>query len=197
MKNIKRLIDWSVCFAVIGLITVHTAAVADQTAATESAPTNIGMPAAVDITLHGGGILVGAYMDAHGMPVRGSRISVQKQGKEVSTISTDEHGRFKMQGLSGGVYDVTTSQGTGTFRLWAPGTAPPAARQSLLLVIGDDGFYAHTCCNEPTCPGCCNQGRGMRLLQHHSPTLQLLNLGIGIGGLTTGIVALSRSNRGS
>ena len=196
MNTSKRLRDWSVRLAIFGMFTGHLVA-ADEHAASPALPINPATQAAADIALHGGGILVGAFIDNQGLPVRGGRISVQKEGKEGLTVSTDEHGRFKMEGLSGGVYEITTSHGTGTFRLWAPGTAPPAARQSLLLVTGDGGFYVHTCCDEPTCSGCCQQGKGMRLLQNHSPTLQMLNLGIGIGGLTTGIVALSRPNRGS
>jgi hypothetical protein len=90
-----------------------------------------------DVALHERGTLVGVVYMAHGLPERGALVSIQTVGREVARTTTDEHGRFTTAGLKGGVYSVATADGVAIYRAWAAGTAPPAAHNAALLVMGN------------------------------------------------------------
>jgi hypothetical protein len=51
----------------------------------------------------------------------------------VAAATTAADGGFAVQGLKGGVYQVSTLQGHGIYRLWSPGTAPPVAQNGAIL----------------------------------------------------------------
>jgi hypothetical protein len=91
----------------------------------------------IDVALTAGGEFSGQVVDAQGRPQAGTSVMVCRQQQVVATTSTDEHGQFSLRGLQGGMYQVVAGQGMQSFRLWAPGTAPPAARQSALLIASD------------------------------------------------------------
>ncbi|HEX4145192.1 MAG TPA: carboxypeptidase-like regulatory domain-containing protein [Pirellulales bacterium] len=91
-----------------------------------------------DIALTEGGGFAGQVVDAQGRPQAGTSIMVCQQHQVVATTTTDAQGQFSLRGLHGGVYQVVAGQGMKNVRLWAPGTAPPAARQSALVVASVD-----------------------------------------------------------
>ncbi|MEM1305664.1 MAG: carboxypeptidase-like regulatory domain-containing protein [Planctomycetota bacterium] len=90
-----------------------------------------------DIALRDGGLLVGAVVDAQAKPVAESGVSLRLAGKEVARTTTDKNGVFAVKGLRGGQYQLVTSQGVVNYRLWAPKTAPPTARQAAMIVAND------------------------------------------------------------
>jgi len=190
MKTTISLRACFVCFAVMGM-TVWQSALADQPVGGKVSKKLVA-PAILDVTLHDGGVLIGAFVDAQGTPVKESKVSIRHQGEEVLTADTDANGRFMMREVRGGVYEIATVRGNGMFRLWAPGTAPPNARQAALLVGNDGIVRGQNCCDDPNCSGC---GGGVTLFDPYSPAFQVLSLGLGAGGLATGIVALNRANR--
>jgi hypothetical protein len=98
-----------------------------------------------DVALRGGGTMVGAVYSAEGLPQSGQLVSVQTNGREVTRTTTDEHGRFIAEGLKGGVYQLVTTEGMASYRVWSEGTAPPAAQPAALVVTGDvvRGGFAH------------------------------------------------------
>jgi hypothetical protein len=53
-------------------------------------------------------------------------------------VVTNAEGAFSAAGLKGGVYELSTPTSRGVYRLWAPRTAPPAARQGVMLVSGPE-----------------------------------------------------------
>lgn len=86
-----------------------------------------------DVALRPGGLLVGQVVDSQGVGQAGAGVSIQFGEHEVVRTSTDRNGVFAAQGLRGGQYQVVTPVGHSVCRLWAEGTAPPAARQSVVV----------------------------------------------------------------
>lgn len=104
--------------------------------AAESA-TSLG-PKVVDVALQDGGVLLGQVVTPEGRPVPQTIVTVESGQQVLGVVKTDEMGRFAIKGLSGGVYRMTAANGTGTYRLWSPRTAPPGAQQAMLIVAGQD-----------------------------------------------------------
>ena len=92
----------------------------------------------IDVTLSQGGMLIGQVVDPQGMPLCNVAVSVRSQGQEVARATTDARGYFGVRGLRGGVYEVAAAEGHGIYRLWTPGSAPPACQQGVLMVAGQD-----------------------------------------------------------
>ncbi len=91
-----------------------------------------------DVELGAGGQFVGKVVNAQGAPIGATKVSLRQAGQEVANATTDAQGRFDVQGLRGGQYQVVAEEGSVVYRLWAPQTAPPAANKSALIVTGAD-----------------------------------------------------------
>ena len=92
--------------------------------------------APADVALRPGGVLVGHVVDQQGVAKSGAPVSIRFAQHEVVRTTTDANGVFAAQGLRGGQYQLLTEDGIAVCRLWAPNTAPPAARPAALLVSG-------------------------------------------------------------
>ena len=57
-----------------------------------------------------------------------------QNGQLISSTKTDEQGMFAISGLRGGLHQIVAGGEVRTIRLWAEGTAPPIAKQGLLMV---------------------------------------------------------------
>ena len=92
-----------------------------------------------DLALRDGGLLVGQVVDNQGVAKVNLKVSLQDlTSRELATATTDQQGKFSMQGVKGGVYQLVTPQRRGVYRMWMPGTAPPTAQQGALIVTGED-----------------------------------------------------------
>ncbi len=89
-----------------------------------------------DIALQSGGLLVGQITSDHGQPIADVPVSIIQRGQEIARVATDRQGTFSIPDLQGGVYQVATVGQQGIYRLWAPHTAPPVARQNVKMVTG-------------------------------------------------------------
>jgi len=96
------------------------------------------MAAPVDVALHEGGVLVGQVVDAQGRAVAQASVSLQSRGQEIARAQTDQTGRFRVEKLRGGVYQVASANHQGVYRFWAPKTAPPSAQPGLMMVSASD-----------------------------------------------------------
>ena len=94
--------------------------------------------AVVDVQLQEGNVFQGMVVDTAGAPLANTKVIVFNQDGPVAETRTDEEGRFALGPLRGGTYQVSTARSTGVYRLWAPRTAPPTARPTVLLVEGAD-----------------------------------------------------------
>jgi hypothetical protein len=92
----------------------------------------------VDVALQSGGLLIGQVVNAEGQPFAKAEVVLKAGGNEIARCQTDNAGTFQVAGLKGGPVEVAAVGVAGTCRLWAPGTAPPAAQRGLLVVSADD-----------------------------------------------------------
>lgn len=96
------------------------------------------LPRSVDVALQGNGVLIGQVVNAEGQAMTGVPVVLTSRGKEVARCQTGKEGVFQVAGLKGGTFEVAAVGIEGSCRVWAPGTAPPAAQQGLLVVAAGD-----------------------------------------------------------
>lgn len=119
----------------------------------------------LDISLQNGGVLSGQVADASGNARSGVPVAVIAGGKEIGRTITGDKGEFQIEGLTGGVVTVDAAGTQGNCRLWAPGTAPPAAQQGLLVVSQDPVALGQNCGSRVGCGSAvCGGGHGGGLL---------------------------------
>lgn len=125
-----RCIRWvAVCLATLGLCLPQVAMAAkpqDQTATAVS-----------DVRLHESGALLGQVVTPENRPVAGAKITLHSAGKELAVARSDKSGYFAFNGLSNGVYQLSSPKGQGTYRVWTHKAAPPAAHLGALVVDSD------------------------------------------------------------
>jgi hypothetical protein len=93
-------------------------------------------PAAVDVALRDGGVLVGQVVSPQGKGVADTQVTVRHLDKNLTTTKSGQEGYFAVKGLRGGVYQLVADEGQGVYRFWSPGTAPPNAQEGAVLVAG-------------------------------------------------------------
>ncbi len=137
MKFRKTLPVAAVALALLGIVLPHPVTADAIDSQNSMARTAAGMPV-VDVALHEGGLLKGQVIDAQGNPQADSSVTLWRRGEPVADAQTDAEGRFAIAGLGSGVYQLKTAEGAGICRLWAPGAAPPAAHEAVLLISGNE-----------------------------------------------------------
>ena len=96
------------------------------------------MPMVVDVRLGAGGVLQGRVVDAQGIGAARMSVLVRQVEGDLAKTETDQHGDFTIRGLRGAVYQVVAGSSARVIRAWAPQTAPPAAHDSVLVVVGQE-----------------------------------------------------------
>jgi hypothetical protein len=92
----------------------------------------------IDVALSNGGMLSGQVVNAEGQPLAGETVLLRSNGKEMARCQSGKDGSFQVASLKGGAVEVSAVGVAGNCRLWAPGTAPPAAQTGLLVVAEGD-----------------------------------------------------------
>ena len=144
-------------------------------------------PMLTDIALQKGGVLVGRLTGKKGKLRAQQRIAIRQNGQLVEEVTTDKNGQFKVEGLRGGVYEIASEQGTGSFRAWSAGTAPPSAKQFAVLIDSNEvvrGQWGWV----PT-PG--------EIPTPNFTVGEWLGISTGVAGLAVGTIALIDSNDAS
>jgi len=116
--------------SVVGLCLPQSLLAADTTAGRSSI---VG-----DVALTADGVLYGLVIDTQGQPMEKTPVTLFDQNQRSWMDETDQQGRFAFSGLRGGVYQLVAAGGRASYRIWAPGTSPPTARQDALVVAGDE-----------------------------------------------------------
>ena len=165
MRRFARLRGWT---AVLGCLAVAVPppayAMAGVTQTSAPLPNHIAQPspAAVDVALRSGGLLVAQLVGTDGHPLVTTPVTVLGQDGPVATTSTDANGLLAVVGLRGATYRVVVAGSVTVLRAWAPGTAPPAAADPALIVIGDQVVRGQC----PPCPPCGGRRPIGRLLRN-------------------------------
>jgi len=135
MKNTQFFRGFLVAVAAVGI------GLPSATWAAESAA----KPAVVDVALRDGGVLVGQVVNPQGAAMEGAPVTLRYQNENVVTTKTGKEGYFAVKGVRGGTHEIVTTSGHGIYRLWAAGTAPPAAQPGALVVAGQDVTLGQQC----------------------------------------------------
>lgn len=110
--------------------------VTGQVFAAETSPPAVAKP--IDVALQEGGVLVGQVVTPEGVPLPNATVGIDAGQQVLGVAKTDAQGRFAVRGLKGGVYRLSAADGSGVYRVWAPGMAPRGAQQGTLIVAGQD-----------------------------------------------------------
>ena len=172
----------AVALAMVGIVFPQTRILAEQKPSSAPEVKVVAENSILDVSLGKSGAFNGRTVDHTGAPVKGAKV-VLKQGKaEVGQSVTDGEGRFAVQNLKSGVYQVSCGATEGTYRLWAQQSAPPAAKSQGLLVLGENGARGQY-------GACCDDGSGMMLCAAGA-----IIAGIAIAALVIAINANNKSD---
>ncbi len=151
MNGLRMLKGVAVAMATLGLAIPNPKLFADQQTNAKSAAAQRPQKSQIpDVTLASGGVFSGRVIDHAMNPLEGAEVVV-KQGKtEVARTVTDKKGVFAVKNLKGGVYQVTSGNTDGVFRVWTEKTAPPVAKGQALLVMGENGARGQFGAIDPT-----------------------------------------------
>ncbi|MBN2024645.1 MAG: carboxypeptidase regulatory-like domain-containing protein [Pirellulales bacterium] len=83
------------------------------------------------------GTFGGAVVDPQGLAVPGARVMLVVGPGRVVNAKTNRDGQFAFIGVQPGTHVVAAAGTVKTCRLWAPGTAPPAARTGGVLIVAN------------------------------------------------------------
>jgi hypothetical protein len=138
MKSMKYLRGGLTALAMVGMMLPRFGL------ATESVPENT-KPAIsiIDVALHQDGTLRGQVLDVQGIPAAETTVAVVHQGEVVATVRTDRQGRYSVDGLKTGLYQVVTDQGITVCRVWNAKVAPPSAQTEALVIDGTHVMRGH------------------------------------------------------
>jgi len=87
-----------------------------------------------DVSLEDGGVLQGQILTSTGQARANVPVILGQKGKELVQGQTDAQGRFAFKGLNTGVYHVSAGSVGGVYRVWSDKTAPPSAKEGVMLV---------------------------------------------------------------
>ncbi len=135
MKSMNLVKGAAVALATLGLMLP-----APQVQAASSQPMKVRVVDAsvLDIGMQDG-VFAGRVVDHTGTVAKNAEVVVRQGSKEVARATTDESGRFAVEGLRGGVYEVASGKTVGNYRVWDAEMAPPSANEQALLVLGENG----------------------------------------------------------
>jgi hypothetical protein len=137
-----------------------------------SAPRGIEQPSPViDVALSQGGVLAGGVATEGAIPIAGAPVSIEQHGRVLARTASSNSGDFVFSDLQGGMYQIHSPAGSVAVRLWAPGTAPPAAQSGVLVIRREPLVRAQcTACGPGiTCEECHDKGG-----QPRGPVMSLL-----------------------
>jgi hypothetical protein len=64
---------------------------------------------------------------------------LKHDNKTLAATVTDKNGMYSFKNVKGGVYNMSSGNTEGIFRVWTEKTAPPTAKEHALLVMGENG----------------------------------------------------------
>ncbi len=137
MKRMGMLRAMALCLACLGML-IPTPVLHAAIGHTGHVNRAAGQPSAVvDVELHNGGMLFGQVRDSRSAPLPQTPVFLIQSNRPVRNTITDRTGGFSFGELRGGTYQIISGRACGTYRLWAPNTAPPLAQPAVLIAEHD------------------------------------------------------------
>ncbi len=156
MKSWKRLQTSMALLACCGMLTPSAVAWGEQPTAEKIVPRRV--VETVDVELNDSGLLQGKLVTQTGQPIANAPVVVGQSAQVIAKTATLADGTFQIATLRGGLYNVAAGGNSVNVRAWLPRTAPPLARDGLLVVQGPvirgQGCTADSCTG--TCGGSCD-----------------------------------------
>lgn len=169
----------AVALATTGVVFPQTRVLAEQHAPAKSVVKIVPQNATLDVTLGQGNVFNGRAVDHAGAPAQGVSVVVKQGTTIIGQAVTDSEGRFAVDNVKSGVYQVSCGATYGSYRFWTEKSAPPSSRSQGLLVLGENGARGQ-------CGNCCDDGSGIWLC-----AAGVIVAGIAIAAL---VIALNNNN---
>lgn len=137
MKRLCSFSKFAMCCSCCVMLLSPTGAFADNTPAASSkasATKSAEVKTIRDVELAAGGTFKGQVLNAEGLALGGVEVTLYQGTEQVARTVTDQEGRFAVNNLRGGVYQVNAENTQEVYRLWSEDTAPPAAEQEVAIV---------------------------------------------------------------
>jgi hypothetical protein len=136
-----------------------------------------------DVELSRDGTLFGQVYTPDGKAVADANVFLRYQGTAVATARSDADGRFAITDVRGGAHEVVVGALNRPVRLWASGTSPQSATQSIVLsadetIVRGQDVYCDSC---PPGGACSPSGFGLL------DVITLATVGSAVGALVMGI----------
>lgn len=164
----------AVSLAMLGTMMPQAQLLADAPQSNPATEKNSKVAKVPDVYLTEGGTLSGRVCDHSGKVVEGAKVELKQNNKLVATTKTNKEGVYSFKNLKAGVYNPSSGNTEGVFRVWPEKSAPPSAKGHALLVLGENGARG--------------QFGGI------DPTLVVLSAGV-IAGVVIGAVALNKIDK--
>jgi hypothetical protein len=149
MSGFRFLKCAAVCLATLGIVLPQAPAMADNSTGGSVANARKGR-SIPDVSLTTGGTFSGRVVDHTGKVLEGAKVTLGQDKKEIASTVTDKDGIYSFRNLKGGIYEVSSGNTDGIFRVWTEKSAPPSAKGHALLVMGENGARGQFGCCDPT-----------------------------------------------
>lgn len=150
MFGIRMIKGMAAGLATIGMMIPQAPLFADAPAAKPSAGKQAQANRIPDLTLTQNGLMTGRVVDHSGHVIEGAKVVLKQGKKEIGQTVTNSEGVYTFKNVKGGVYQVTSGNTDGVFRVWSEKAAPPTAKEHALLVMGENGARGQFGAVDPT-----------------------------------------------
>jgi len=140
MKFSRLLKGATLSLACLGMLVPSTGAMAAGPKQAKTHATKV-----VDVAMKAGTVH-GQILNAQGIALDGTVVSIRQGNKEVARTITDKNGKFAAKNLRSGVYQVVAGNTQSVYRVWAEKIAPPSAKPSIAMVSTSKAVRAQMCC---------------------------------------------------
>ena len=150
MFGIRFVKGMAVSLAAIGMMVPQARLLADAPQAKAPIAKTNQVNRVPDLVLTAGGTMTGRVCDHTGKVLDGAKVVLKQNNKEIAQAFTDNEGVYSFKNLKGGLYQVSSGNTDGVFRVWSEKSAPPTAKEHALLVMGENGARGQFGAVDPT-----------------------------------------------
>jgi hypothetical protein len=150
MFGIRFMKGMAASLATLGMMVPQTRLLADAPAPKASVGKTSQVNRIPDLALTAGGTMSGRVVDHSGNVIEGAKVVLKQGNKEIGQTVTNNEGTYSFKNVKGGVYQVSSGNTDGVFRVWSEKSAPPTAKGHALLMMGENGARGQFGSVDPT-----------------------------------------------